>query len=137
MRLEEANPGHLLRLAAAPEPFRLSLLPSVYRAISAQMLVSVSVAAFRDSDSAGPLALAGVCRLDDGDGEVWFLSRPGLSWSEVACFLRAARRRLSTEEPPFIAYIEPGNRAGHRLARLLGFERTSRTIGTAEQWRRE
>jgi hypothetical protein len=133
MRIEPAEAGHLLAMMAEPE-LRLTLPPSLYRLILAQVGLSEAFAFFVDGLTA-PVALAGMAPIDGtGDRDCWFLVSP-LAGPHMRRFVRLARAVLASRTG-CICFVRPENRQGRRLAALLGFTPEDHFVGRHQRWRR-
>lgn len=133
MRIEPGQAGHLLAMMADPEA-RLTLPPSVYRLVLAQVGLSEAYAFFVDG-LAAPVALAGLAPIEEsGDRDCWFCVSP-VAARHMRRFVRLARGVLDSRTG-CICFVRPENRQGRRLAALLGFTPEDHFVGRHQRWRR-
>ncbi|MGL4396624.1 MAG: hypothetical protein ACRCS9_08810 [Hyphomicrobium sp.] len=137
-RIERASLAHLLAMAAAPEPFKLSLSRRLYRVFAAQMSASEAYALFEDSGAESPAVVAGGAFLPLGGVEAWCVVRPGgLRPASLLSLVRLARRRMSEVGQRAICFVRIENEQGARLARLCGFVPGEAIADGCLEWRRD
>ena len=112
-------------LAAFLVTTKLTVPARIYARLLVQVTVGDAWAVYAVSDPSSPLAVAGIFAWPDRESEAWFMvDSPRASKSLPQCLL-ALRRVLRAEAPNhdrgILARVEPGNRAGETIARLLGF----------------
>ena len=79
------------------------------------------------------IALCGVYRLADGNGEFWFWCKSDLAARHIAAFIRFGRLTLPALPYPAILFVNP-SAAGARMGLMLGFSGHCLVADKTETW---
>jgi hypothetical protein len=104
---------------------KLTVRARLYARLLVQVTAGEARAVYAESDLSSPLAIAGLFAWPDRESEAWFVVDSARAARTMPGCLLALRRLLRDEQPRhlhgILARVEPGNRAGETIARMLGF----------------
>ena len=129
MVILRCQPVDLIAFLSAPTVrLKLTVRPKLYAHLLIQVTAGEARAVYAVSDPSAPIAIAGLFAWPDRESEAWFMVDTARAAHCLPACLAAIRRALRQEAPShsrgILARVEPGNRAGETIAKVLGFEST-------------
>lgn len=130
-----ASAHHLAAMTADDgSGLRLYVGRRVYGSLQAQLLCSEAYAFVSSPDDLTPFCVAGAFPFSESALELWCCLPGRLAADQLLALVRFTRMAVRRRGKPVFSFIVSGNRAGERLARLVGLAPTGGAVGRFREW---